>query len=242
MDYGLVSIIIPTYNRFNYLKKAIESASIQSYTNIEIIIINDGSTQTDYYEKQHEITSLSSKIIMIHLEENSRTKYNAQAAHGKTREVGIAASKGKWIAFLDDDDYWLPDKLKKQLDKLYELNDPNCVGCCSNAFKGHGSPNINALLTNSYELVNPYHSVSEFIKYNDIQNNNIIINPTTIVLKELFDKVGPFEIDLPEDYDYWLRTLRIQNSYFYYIDEPLIFYNIGHGDGIHYRFSKGVSK
>lgn len=55
MDYGLVSVIIPTYNRFNFLKHTLESVLLQSYKNIEIIIINDGSSQTDYYEKNMKL-------------------------------------------------------------------------------------------------------------------------------------------------------------------------------------------
>jgi len=243
MDYGLVSVIIPTYNRFNFLKHTLESVLLQNYKNIEIIIINDGSSQTDYYEKKHEITSLSSKIIIIDLDENCKIKFNTQSAQGKAREIGIKQSNGKWIAFLDDDDYWMPDKIQIQLIKIHELNDSSCIGCCTNGFKGHGPPNINALITNSYELYHHANYCNEKISYNNILNENLIINSSVIISRELFNKVGDFEVDVPEDYDYWLRCLRLPNSpYFFYIDQPLIFYNIGHGDGIHYRHTKNVNK
>ena len=107
------NVIIPTYNRFKYLLNAIDSVVKQSYKNLEIIVINDNSTQKEYYE--YDFTKVDSRITIIHLKENSRQKYKIPSPAANARNIGIDNSKGDYIAFLDDDDVWLPNKLEIQI-------------------------------------------------------------------------------------------------------------------------------
>ena len=100
----LISVIIPSYNRFQFLTNALDSVINQTYQNLEIIIINDGSSEKEYYE-----SSFEERIKLIHLKEN-QTRLNGFGP-GSIRNFGINEAKGKYIAFLDDDDLWLPNKL-----------------------------------------------------------------------------------------------------------------------------------
>ncbi len=98
----LVSVILPTYNRGKLVSKSINSVLNQSYNNFELIIVDDGST--DQTEKI--INSFNDNRI-VYLKHN----YNKHAS--AARNTGIAKSKGEFIAFLDDDDQWLPKKIRK---------------------------------------------------------------------------------------------------------------------------------
>ena len=100
-----VSVVIPTYNRFKYLLNTIKSVKEQTYSNIEIIIVNDNSTQNEYYDYDWK----TNDIKIIHLEENSKKKFGFACA-GFVRNQGIEISTGKYIAFCDDDDIWFPQK------------------------------------------------------------------------------------------------------------------------------------
>jgi len=98
-----VSVIIPTYNRFHYLLNTIKSVQKQTHKNIEIIIVNDCSTQKEYYTYNWD------DINIIHLPENSKKTFGFACA-GYVRNKGIEEATGKYIAFCDDDDIWFPKK------------------------------------------------------------------------------------------------------------------------------------
>ena len=101
----LVSVVIPTYNRKNKVVEAINSVISQNFESIEILVIDDGSTDGT----AEFLTSLSLPITVI-------TKSNGGVS--SARNTGIKASKGKYVAFLDSDDLWLPGKLAAQVDFL----------------------------------------------------------------------------------------------------------------------------
>ena len=134
MDKPIVSVIIPTYNRYEYLLRAIESVYNQTYKNIEVIIINDGSTNKEY----KELASLKSGVTVINLPKNQKEIHGF--GPGNIRNFGLEKSNGKYIAFLDDDDYWLESKLEIQIDILegdeYKISS-------SEAFIGEGPYNSN---------------------------------------------------------------------------------------------------
>ncbi len=115
-DLGKVSVIIPTYNRFSLLQKSIESVLSQSYQNIEVIVVDDASTEIEY--KENILEKKYPIVKFIHLPKNLREYYGISSAQGKVRERGVLESTGEWIAFLDDDDTWLPRKLEIQLNIL----------------------------------------------------------------------------------------------------------------------------
>ena len=112
MSKPLVSVIIPTYNRFDYLLNAVESIRKQNYENIEIIIVNDCSSDERYYNY-----NFGENVIKIDLDKNQKDVLGYVSA-GHIRNFGIKRAKGKYIATLDDDDIWLAEKLKKQIKVL----------------------------------------------------------------------------------------------------------------------------
>ncbi len=107
----LVSVIIPAYNRENHIERAIQSIQSQDISDIEIIIVDDGSTDKTSLNVK-EMEKGDSRIRLIRHEKSK----GAQAA----RNTGIRNAKGEWIAFLDSDDEWLPGSLSKRLDVARE--------------------------------------------------------------------------------------------------------------------------
>jgi glycosyltransferase involved in cell wall biosynthesis len=110
-DAGSVSVIIPTYNRSNLLANALASVLAQTYANLEVIVVDDGSTDDtcDY------VASLSDPRMKL-----------VRASHSghipRVRNTGIALARGEWVAFLDSDDAWLPTKLERQLQAIGDSN------------------------------------------------------------------------------------------------------------------------
>lgn len=112
-DYGLVSIITPTWNCVSFICETIRSIQAQTYTNWELIISDDCSTDN------------TDRIIKPYIDDDPRIKYicnpkNSGAAI--TRNNALRRAKGRWIAFLDSDDLWLPEKLEHQLRFMVENN------------------------------------------------------------------------------------------------------------------------
>jgi len=224
-EKDLVSVIIPTYNRYKFLLNAIKSVQEQTYKNIEIIVVNDCSTEKEY--KSGHLEKMN-KVKVVHLPINLRIKYNVQAAQGRTRDNGIKIAKGEWIAFLDDDDYWLPQKLEKQMKVLKE--NKKILMSSTNMFLGDGglyNKNKKYALMISRKLPNIF-------EMKMIETENLILNSTVILHKNIIDKVGEFDLGTNEDWKYWKRTLKYTNCY--YIDEPLVYYDTYHADGKNYVY------
>ena len=128
----LVSVIIPTYGRTKTLKRAINSVIIQSYDHIEIIIIDDNVDPQISAEVRALVASYnSSKIILI------KNDHNIGGA--LSRNQGITASKGDYIAFLDDDDWYYPTKLKKEVELIKSNEKLGLVYCWVESISKDGS-------------------------------------------------------------------------------------------------------
>lgn len=115
MHEPLVSVIIPTHNRLHYLPKAVESVFAQRYADWELIIVDDGSSDgtADYL---HALAGRDNRVSVI---------FHPHCANpARLRNVGVAGSHGDYIAFLDSDDLWLPDKLTMQVGRMHQ--DPQC--------------------------------------------------------------------------------------------------------------------
>ena len=197
-----VSVIIPTYNRAEFLRSAIESALKQTFTDIEIIVSDDKSTD----HTQEVVESFKDNRIKYVRNEGIK-------GPSATRNTAISASKGEYIAFLDDDDEWIPDKLQKQVE-LLDHSQPNICGVYSNRLfidKMSGNvlsdnPGTEQLQGNLlYQLIikSPIHT------------------STVVVRKRCLDKIGLFDetISYMEDRDLWIR-LSIKWD-FEYISAPL---------------------
>ena len=196
--------------------------------------INDCSTQKEYDKYNWD----KEKVIYICLEENSKKKFGFPCPGGYQRNFGIEVSTGKYIAFCDDDDVWLPKKLELQIQAMKKTG---CKMSSTESFIGYGVYNSK----HTYRRFNAEHA------YNHIQNayrgtnlvvnglpkiwnlnflkyNNCMICSSVIIDKEIIDKTGKFIIDKhSEDYEYWLRALQHTNSV--YIQDVCVYYDMGHG-------------
>ncbi len=242
----LVSVIIPTYNRFYYLQNAINSVLNQTYKNFEIIVINDGSEQKEYYENK-----LPDNINLITFKENHRKKIGF-VSDGYIRNFGIKEANGEYLAFLDDDDMWLPDKLEVQLKAILE-SDIQFSSTEGYWGKGAYDPNKKYLLYNQekhFKIIKNIYKNSKFSNKtlkNFYRNNfsfpkiwdheflkihNCCIASSVMVNKELLDTFGNFRA-VPStnapDYDCWLGL--IQMTDLIYVDQPLFYFDDNHGDG-----------
>jgi GT2 family glycosyltransferase len=233
----LVSVVIHSFDRFEYLLNAIESIENQTYRNFEIILINDESNQKQYYE---HIFPKFVKKIDINRSELPRWTGSRQSLIN----IGVANSKGDYIALLDDDDYWLPKKLEVQIKEMIENNykfsstegyfgegiyDP------STEYKLYNSEHFFSILKRKYRKTN-YIKSGKFPKnwnYDFLSIHNCVIKSSVIIEKELFNTLGGFR-GLPEyaDYDCWLGLLKITDLL--YVDEPLFYYDGSHAGGKKY--------
>lgn len=110
-----VSVVISTYNRFKYLLNTLKSVKEQTYSNIEIIVVNDCSIENEYYEYDWD----KNDIKIIHFKKNTRDIFGYPCT-SFVRNTGIELSSGKYIAFCDDDDTWFPNKIELQIKAMRE--------------------------------------------------------------------------------------------------------------------------
>ena len=127
MDSNLVSVIIPTYGRPKYLSRAIKSVLSQTYENIEIIVVDDNNPGTDArIETEKELRQFENNTKVIYIQHECNK--NGSAA----RNTGWRASRGEYVAFLDDDDEFLPNKVAEQVECMESLD--NSWGACYTAY------------------------------------------------------------------------------------------------------------
>lgn len=198
-----VSVIIPVYNGGEWIKECIRSVTGQTYDNVEIIAIDDCSTDGSV----RKIKDIDDPRVTI-LENNSNRGIAA------SRNRGIRHSSGQFIGFLDQDDIWLEHKLETQLQRF--SNTPEKTGVVYSAVElldtNKGTTDINTFLSLSGDYMS---------RVSDIFLNNPITNITTLVKRECFEEYGLLDESLfgSDDYEFWLR---IAGEYgFEYIDEPL---------------------
>ena len=181
-----VSVIIPTYNREKLISRAIESVLVQTYPAYEVIVVDDGSTDAT----KSVLAPFNGKIKYI---------YQKNAGIAEARNRGIKESSGEYIAFLDSDDYWAPEKLAEQV-KVLDANPQVGIVFAPMPIvneKGEilGRKPAGAMGKNLKELLEMWGDL-----------------PTSTVMtrRECFDKVGVFDPALPpmEDFDMWLRIAR----------------------------------
>jgi glycosyltransferase involved in cell wall biosynthesis len=233
----MVSVIIPTFNRFDYLLNTIDSVKDQTYSNLEIIVVNDGSTQEEYYS--HDFGEF---VNIIHLPNNSRSVFGF-ACTGYVRNAGIQAATGKYIALCDDDDIWFPDKLELQISAMEKLECKmsSTEGLIGNGiydseihYKKYNAEHFYSTLQNIYRgkgsdlLDNGFPDVWDF---NFLKIHNCIICSSVVIEKSILDKINNFRHMKPpgEDYDCWLRALRHTNCA--YVKDVCFYYDDAHGEG-----------
>lgn len=201
----LVSIITPCYNSADFVTLTINSVLAQTYTNWELIVIDDKSKDNtckivETYTEKHP------NIKLIKLEKNGGV--------ANARNVGLAEAKGKYIAFLDSDDIWLKEKLAKQVTYMEEQALPMTF-CAYNRIDEAG-----AIISRKIEVPNS-------VNYRQLLSHNVIIFSTSLTLKSVigdtkFKKIGH------EDWIFWLDIFKKPFSG-YGINEPLVLYRIRQG-------------
>ncbi|WP_293297035.1 glycosyltransferase [Pedobacter sp. UBA4863] len=208
MAFPLVSVIIPLYNAEKYISETIESVLNQTYQNIEIIIIDDGSTDNS--------------LALAKSYENSKIKVFSQDNKGvsSARNFGISIAKGDYIQFLDADDLIAPSKIELQIE--YFISNPLATFVCSKwmRFKNINKPN-NSNLT---KILTPK---IENLPINFIATSNFIplmcglIKRTTIAKTNGFDK----KMTHIEDVNFLIRLYKADQNFHYLETEfPLFFY------------------
>ncbi len=214
----LVSIIIPTYNRYDHLIHAIRSCLNQTYSNTEIIVVNDASTDPRYMDGSLDHFP---RTTVLHLPVNQRQKYGTSAAQGMTRQEGILVARGEWIAFLDDDDWFQVEKIEKQ---MTALTGTPYLFCCTNMTRIHHDkpPTSDSL---SFQSVGSYFSTGSLPRVLSpelIQQTNYVNNSSVLIHRSVIERTGPFRAVPYEDWDYWKRT----GLPALYLDEPLVNYTV----------------
>lgn len=210
-----VSVIIPCYNAEKFIAHTIQSVLNQTFDNLEVILINDGSTDD------------SEKIILSF--EDKRIKYIKKENSGvaATRNYGIDLAQGKYIAFLDADDLFLPDNLGNKVQYLEKKPEISLVHSAEIRFDS---------LTNTDKRIvhglggNVLHQLLEF-------SGNVIHSPSSVVVrKEKLKEVNGFDENLSTsaDWDLWVRLAN--KSEFGYLDFCLVKYR-EHSNQMHYNIS-----
>jgi glycosyltransferase involved in cell wall biosynthesis len=206
-DKPLVSVVIATYNMARYLPLAVRSALDQTYKNIEVLVVDDGSTDD------------TQDVIGSFLDDH-RVRYFTQENKGQAaaKNHGVRESKGDYVAFLDADDIWALEKIDLQLPLFLRSETVGVVHARVLYIDETGKE----LRVADNELFRGRVSGPLLIR-------NFIGFGTSIVKKECFDRLGGFKenIRMGVDYDLWLR---FSTQYeFDYIDRPLLYYRVWSG-------------
>ncbi len=203
--FPLVSVIIPVFNRESFIKRAVKSVLNQTYWNFELIVVDDGSTDNTIKELKMYVDNI--KIL-----------YQPNKGVSSARNLGVKFSQGKYIAFLDSDDEWLPEKLERQVQETLK-----------NGWKI--SQTDEKWIRNSKQInKRKKHQKPEgdiFLRSLDL----CLVTPSAVMIeKETFEKYDGFNEQLPvcEDYDLWLRMA--VNEYFGLVDDVSVIKYGGHED------------
>ena len=208
-QFPLVSVIIPTYNRPNYLRESLESVVNQSYINIEVIVVDDGTPNNEVFNICKEFEN----IVYLKIENSG--------GPAKPRNIGIKEARGKYIAFLDDDDLWIKTKIEQQLNILEENLEFGLVHGYCNLIDESG-------VTIGGIIGKPG---SPEVKHGDVSmrmiGNWTLMTSSVFIRKELIDLVGLFNEKMPpagEDLEYWVRCSFF--TQFYNLDKVLVNYRV----------------
>ena len=180
MATDLVSVVIPTYNYGHFVEEAVESALSQTYTNIEVIVVDDGSTD----DTGARLSRFGDRI---------RYHYQQNRGLSAARNAGIRQSAGEWIALLDSDDVWHSQKIERQLEAASVIPDVALIG----------SP-----ATGSLPKTLPLRPATAELHVRDFLLSNRTGPSGTMIRRHAFDSVGLFDEALRsiEDRDMWLRV------------------------------------
>lgn len=202
-DFGLVSVIMAAYNAEKTIEQSINSVLNQTYPAVELLVVDDYS-QDRTVKLVENIMARDNRVRLIYNKENSGVSY--------TRKHGLEEAKGAWIAILDSDDIWAPEKLEKQIILQKKMN-------ADLLFTG------SAFMDSDGQPIDWYlHAPSE-VTYRHLLKQNVLSNSSALVRKELYEKHYAVGDGMHEDFAVWLGILK-EGKKAYGVDEPLLTYRI----------------
>lgn len=212
----LVSIVIPLYNAENYIEETLLSIADQTYSNYEVIVVDNASTDSSL-DIVNKVAKKLNNMTVITCSSNS-------GGPAKPRNLGIQAANGKYVAFLDSDDVWYPDKLVKQVDLMNGSNF-DFVGSRMTAVDDTGN-----ILTSKLSFLDDFlgSKVKHCTLVNLMMRNNVITS-SVMVKKSAVKHIRFNEADVfkcVEDYLFWLEVLSSNTGEYYIFPEKLVRYRI----------------
>lgn len=217
-----VSVIIPVRNGSTYIAEAIASVLSQSFQDVEIVVINDGSTDGDY----DLLASIDPRISVLHL---------AGCGVSTARNLGMRAARGELIAFLDADDVWFPGKLQAQVSYMQAKPE---VGVVFGGFlkweAGTGGvfPPASGLVSDCSAVTRDEEARSGWL-YSRLLMGLLVGMNTAMVRRSVVDAIGGFNTSLrqAEDYDFWLKASRVAEMHA--LDGRVALYRIHPASAMH---------
>lgn len=202
-QFGLISIIMAAYNAEQTIGQAVTSVLNQTYENFELLIIDDCSKDNTLCLAEN-FQHNDNRVKVIKNEKNSGVSY--------TRKHGLDEAKGEWIAILDSDDAWAPDKLEKQI-RLQKETGGDLLYTGS------------AFMDSDGNRIDWYLHAPREIGYRQLLKQNLISNSSSLVRKELYSEYYVSDDNMHEDFAVWLGILKSGRSA-YGVDEPLLIYRL----------------
>ena len=210
----LVSVVIPAYNHENFISECLLSVVNQTYKKIEIIVIDDGSSDKTKERIEEFLKQHKNSITFI----KQKNKGLIQ-----TLNDSLEIINGDFVAFLASDDFWLPNKIDTQVSSVKNIENFSFV--FSDCFFLYGNEKTSVLYSD-YKL--KLKKIISGIAPNmseTLLKENIVVTPTVMINRKILSKVGAFDGNLAiEDYDMWLRLAK--EAPVVYINEPLAYYRL----------------
>lgn len=212
-----VSVIIPLFNGEKYIENCIKSVLAQSYQHFEIIIVNDGSTDSSAQIVQNFVNHYPNKI-KLYQHPNNENKGIAE-----TRNLGIKMASYPLIAFIDQDDLWASDKLSIQIEYLKKFPEAKLIYSQASLIDSNGLP----FYIDKSNIMGKGIGYIPINIFKQLLKENFIPSPTVLTYKYSIEKAGMFDTKLKNSYEDWILWTKIAfKEKVLFIPKPLTFYRI----------------
>ena len=200
----MVSIVMPAYNAAKTIRDSIKSVQAQTFQDWELIVIDDGSKDCTV-DIIREIAAADNRIRFLQNKKNSGASY--------TRNRAVELARGEWIAFLDSDDLWMPEKLEKQLELSKKYPDMVVCYTASSFIDDEGNP---------YDYILP---AIEQLTYKQLLRKNLMSCSSVLIRASVMKGIKMPNDKMHEDYYVWLTVVK-ECCVAYGINEPLLIYRL----------------